>query len=121
GRTDQFGPAGLPGKKGANELVLHPRLAKILVLQSISSGVSVMRKMLCVLLVLPLVGFAGCGSPPNPWDGVPGGPTRVLLSCPPLYCFAKQVAGPHAAVLCLATTVGPHHYEPTREGALKPN
>ena len=34
---------------------------------------------------------------------------------PPLYCFAKQVAGPHAKVLCLAVTVGPHHYEPTTD------
>ena len=80
-----------------------------------------MRKMLCVVLALPLVGFTGCGSPPNPWDGVPGRPTRVLVSFPPLYCFAKQVAGPHAAILCLATTVGPHHYEPTSEDALKAN
>src|SRR2546423_9008195 len=80
-----------------------------------------MRKVLWVAVALPIFGFVGCGSPDDPWKDVPGGPTRVLVSFPPLYCFAKQVAGPHAAILCLATTVGPHHYEPTSEDALKAN
>jgi zinc transport system substrate-binding protein len=80
-----------------------------------------MRRLAAPILALPLLllGFVGCGSPPNPWEGVPGGPKRVLVSFAPLYCFAKQVAGPHAAVLCLATTVGPHHFEPHTDDALK--
>lgn len=62
---------------------------------------------------------SGCGRAEDPWKDVPGGAKRVLVSFPPLYCFAKQVAGPHAKVLCLAVTVGPHHFEPTTDDALK--
>jgi zinc transport system substrate-binding protein len=75
--------------------------------------------LLLPLLFLPLLWIAGCGRPDDPWKNVEGGPTRVLVSFPPLYSFAKQVAGPHAKVLCLATTVGPHHYEPTTEDVFK--
>jgi zinc transport system substrate-binding protein len=63
--------------------------------------------------------FSGCGRVANPWDEVSGGRTRVLVSFSPLYCFAKQVGGPHAKVLCLATTVGPHHFEPQSTDVLK--
>jgi ABC-type Zn uptake system ZnuABC Zn-binding protein ZnuA len=64
-------------------------------------------------------GFAGCGAPPSPWEGVPGGAKHVLVSFPPLYCFTRSVAGPDAKVLCLLTTVGPHDYQPTAADALK--
>src|SRR5207247_578405 len=39
-----------------------------------------------------------------------GGPPRVIASFPPLYCFAKNVAGDHAGIISLCTTTGPHHY-----------
>ncbi len=69
--------------------------------------------------LVPAFLLPGCGKPGDPWDKVPGGNIKILVSFPPLYCFAKQVAGPHAKVLCLATSVGPHHYEPTPADALK--
>jgi ABC-type Zn uptake system ZnuABC Zn-binding protein ZnuA len=55
--------------------------------------------------------FSGCGTAPDPWKGVPGGPTRVVTSFAPLFCFAKNVAGQDAAVLSLLTTTGPHDYQ----------
>src|SRR5262249_20993405 len=60
-------------------------------------------------VVLVLLGaWAGC-TPVRPvW---PEGPERrVVLSFPPLYSFAKNVAGDDAHVLCLLTTHGPHDY-----------
>ncbi len=73
-----------------------------------------------ILLVLTTAWILpGCGGPSDPWKDIPGGPSRVLVSFPPLYCFAKQVAGDHAAVLSLLTTQGPHDYEPTAGDALK--
>ncbi len=53
----------------------------------------------------------GCGRHRNPWDDVPGGSTKVLASFPPLYCFAKTVAGDDAKVISLLTTVGPHDHK----------
>jgi ABC-type Zn uptake system ZnuABC Zn-binding protein ZnuA len=66
-----------------------------------------------------LGGFLGCGAPPNPWKDVPGGPTKVVASFPPLYCFTRNVAGPDAAVLCLLVTTGPHEFRPEKLDALK--
>lgn len=40
------------------------------------------------------------------------GKLRVLVSFPPLYSFAKNVAGDDADVRCLLTTKGPHDYNP---------
>jgi len=77
------------------------------------------RTLFAAALFAPLLLILGCGSPEDPWKDVPGGPNKILVSFPPLYCFVKQVAGPHAAVLCLATSVGPHHYEPSTDDALK--
>lgn len=62
--------------------------------------------------VLPWLGL-GCGKAENPWAKVEGGPPYVLTSFPPLYCFAKNVAGPDAGVLCLMTATGPHNYQTT--------
>jgi ABC-type Zn uptake system ZnuABC Zn-binding protein ZnuA len=63
--------------------------------------------------------FPGCGTAPNVWENVEGGPTKVVAAFPPLYCFAKSVAGPDAAVLCLLETVGPHDFHPEKLDALK--
>jgi zinc transport system substrate-binding protein len=52
----------------------------------------------------------GCASAPDPWAGLPGEP-RVVVTIPPLYSFVRAVAGKRAAIKCLCTTTGPHHYE----------
>lgn len=61
----------------------------------------------------------GCTKAHDPWQGVEGGPARVLVSFPPLYCFVKNVAGNHAAVLSVLGQKGPHDYHPTAADALK--
>ncbi len=64
------------------------------------------------------LGLGGCGKAEDPWEKVPGGEPRVLVSFPPLYCFAKSVAGDEVAVLSLLTTVGPHDHQPDNKDAL---
>ena len=64
-----------------------------------------------VLLAVVVLRLAGCSKPADPFKDIPGGPTRVLVTIPPLYCFTKAVAGDDAAVLCLLTSQGPHDYE----------
>jgi zinc transport system substrate-binding protein len=66
-----------------------------------------------------LLGLAGCSKADNPWDNVPGGPTKVLVTIPPLYSFAKNVGRDDAAVLCLLGSKGPHNYEPVASDSLK--
>ncbi|HMF20229.1 MAG TPA: zinc ABC transporter substrate-binding protein [Gemmataceae bacterium] len=63
--------------------------------------------------------LAGCSKATDPWEKVPGGPTKVLVTIPPLYSFAKNVAGEDAAVLCLLGSKGPHGYEPVAADSLK--
>jgi ABC-type Zn uptake system ZnuABC Zn-binding protein ZnuA len=65
-----------------------------------------------VLLVLGVL-LVGCGTARDLWQGVPGGPRRVLVSFPPLYCFTKNVADADVKVLSLLTTVGPHDFQVT--------
>ena len=65
-------------------------------------------------MLLPL----GCGAPSSPWAGQPG-PPRVVVTFAPLHCFVKNVAGDDVGLLPLATTSGPHLYEPTVDEALK--
>jgi ABC-type Zn uptake system ZnuABC Zn-binding protein ZnuA len=74
--------------------------------------------LLAILLGLGTA-LPGCSKARDPWKDVPGGPTKVLVTIPPLYCFAKNVAGDDAAVLCLLGSHGPHDYEPTPDDALK--
>jgi ABC-type Zn uptake system ZnuABC Zn-binding protein ZnuA len=59
-----------------------------------------------VLLLLP---FA-CATQPDPWADEPGSP-RIVVTIAPLSSFVRGVAGDRAAVKCLCTTTGPHHYE----------
>jgi ABC-type Zn uptake system ZnuABC Zn-binding protein ZnuA len=42
-----------------------------------------------------------------------------MTTFPPLYCFAANVAGDDATVLCLLDTKGPHNYTVTSQDALK--
>lgn len=65
--------------------------------------------------------WTGCSTAPDPWKEAPGEGKHVLVSFPPLYCFARNVAGEHAKVLSLISTVGPHDYSPTTHDALKAN
>jgi ABC-type Zn uptake system ZnuABC Zn-binding protein ZnuA len=69
----------------------------------------------CVAVSLLL---SSCGGPPDPWADVPGGEPRVLASFPPIYCFAKNVAGDEVAVLSMLTTVGPHDFKPNNQDAM---
>lgn len=63
---------------------------------------------LLTAVVAAVAGLPGC-SPDEPWKGQ-GGPPRVVVSFPPLYCFVKNVAGDDAGVLTLCSTQGPHDY-----------
>src|SRR5262245_47323159 len=56
-----------------------------------------------------LAALPGCRNEGDPWEGQNG--LRVVASFPPLYSFAKNVAGDDASVLCLLTTEGPHGYQ----------
>jgi zinc transport system substrate-binding protein len=62
------------------------------------------------------VGMAGCSKEKQIWDGPH---PHVLVSFPPLYSFAKSVAGDEGQVLCLMTLKGPHEYEFQSRDALK--
>lgn len=68
--------------------------------------------------LLSLLAF-GCRKAEDPWKEVAGGPTRILVTIPPLYCFTKAVAGDDAAVVCLLDKQGPHGYEPAADDSLK--
>lgn len=71
-------------------------------------------------VALVLLVLSGCGRHEDPWDEATGEGPKVLVSFPPLYCFTKKVAGDHAKVLSLLTTVGPHDYNPSSSDAIKP-
>jgi zinc transport system substrate-binding protein len=58
----------------------------------------------------------GCSGPKDPWPEKPV--PRVLASFAPLYCFALNVAGDDAAVRCVMTDTGPHHFDPSPEQAV---
>jgi ABC-type Zn uptake system ZnuABC Zn-binding protein ZnuA len=73
---------------------------------------------LAVAGVTLLLLFSGCSRSTDPWAGAHPNQTKVLACFPPLYCFAANVAGDHAKVMCLLTTKGPHDYEPTTRDAL---
>jgi ABC-type Zn uptake system ZnuABC Zn-binding protein ZnuA len=62
-----------------------------------------------VALAVPL--FApGCGSD-STWPDRPG--PKVVVSFPPIFCFAVNVAGEDAVVKNMMSTVGPHSFQPT--------
>jgi zinc transport system substrate-binding protein len=79
------------------------------------------RKILTCLTLIALgplfLSFYGCSRTDNPWDKVEGGPRKVLVSFPPLYCFTKGVAGTDAKVLSLLAPTGPHGYSPGADDA----
>ncbi len=65
--------------------------------------------LLALAVMVPVVVVLGCGQTSSPWPA--GVPVRVVVTIPPLESFVKNVAGKHAAVHCLCTQTGPHHYE----------
>lgn len=65
--------------------------------------------LLIVAALMGSSGIIGCSSAPDPWAGK--GEPRIVTSFPPLYCFARAVAGDKAAVINLCSNVGPHHYK----------
>lgn len=80
-----------------------------------------MRKLRIGLLVLIpacllALALSGCGKTPDPWPEKPG--PRVLTSFAPLYCFALNVAGDNANVLCVMAETGPHEFDPTPRDAI---
>lgn len=74
---------------------------------------------LSFLSLVSLIGLAGCGHHPDPWKEANAGQKRILAVTPALYCFAKNVGGDKAAVLCLLAEKGPHDYQPTAQDAAK--
>jgi ABC-type Zn uptake system ZnuABC Zn-binding protein ZnuA len=56
-----------------------------------------------------VVGFVGCASAPDPWQGKPT--PRVVATFPPLYCFARGVLGDRGSAHSLCDVTGPHHFE----------
>jgi ABC-type Zn uptake system ZnuABC Zn-binding protein ZnuA len=68
-------------------------------------------------VILAGIALSGCSRDVSPWPAGTKG-RRVLVSFPPLYSFAKSVAGDDAAVLTLLTNQGPHEYELQRTDVL---
>lgn len=69
-------------------------------------------------VTLAMLALVGCSTPRDPWAGAKVGQKRVLAGFTPLYCIASEVAGEHAKVMCLTTSVGPHDYAPTASDAM---
>lgn len=69
------------------------------------------RNLLCLGAILATLSMVGCSRDKSPWPPDSAGKPRVLVSFPPLYSFAKSVAGDDAAVLTLLTNQGPHGYD----------
>src|SRR5437899_12042691 len=87
-------------------------------------GVTMIRRLgwlVSFSVLAAILAFGGCGKASDPWETVAGPKDgkKVLVSFPPLYCFAKSVAGDNAKVLCLLSNAGPHDYEPSSYDALK--
>jgi ABC-type Zn uptake system ZnuABC Zn-binding protein ZnuA len=64
-----------------------------------------------------IAGFVGCGKPADSWDKDKPG-LRVMVSFPPLYCFAAKVAKEHAQVQTLLDATSIHDYEPKAHQAI---
>jgi ABC-type Zn uptake system ZnuABC Zn-binding protein ZnuA len=59
---------------------------------------------------------SGCSKSPD-WPDKPG--LRVMVSFPPLYCFAANVAGEDATVQTLLDATSVHDYHPSPHDAIK--
>lgn len=81
-----------------------------------------MRKLRALALVI-LIGLTailaalpGCSKVADPWPQKQG--PRVLASFAPIYCFALNVAGEDASVLCVMASSGPHEFDPSARDAV---
>jgi len=63
-----------------------------------------------LILAGGLFGLIGCRKPTDPWQGKSG--KHILTSFAPLSCFAQNVAGNDASVLCVMSSRGPHGFDP---------
>lgn len=70
-----------------------------------------------IILAGAIFQVTGCTAPPSPWPE--GRSPRVLVTLPAYYSFVTNVAGDHAAVVCLLSGTGPHDYQPTAQDSLK--
>jgi ABC-type Zn uptake system ZnuABC Zn-binding protein ZnuA len=70
-----------------------------------------------LLAALIVCTHPGCSKVEDPWPPKPG--PKVMTSCAPIFCFAANVAGDDASVLCLLTSNGPHDFHPTGRDSLK--
>ncbi len=61
----------------------------------------------------------GCTKVADPWPEKPG--PKVLVSFAPIYCFALNVAGDDANVLCVMAETGPHEFDPSPRDAAAVN
>jgi ABC-type Zn uptake system ZnuABC Zn-binding protein ZnuA len=80
-------------------------------------GASGKRFLLPGLALGLVVAVVSCSSQPDPWKDVAGSP-RIVVTTAPLYSFTRAVAGKRAAIQCLCTTTGPHHYETDHRDAV---
>ena len=77
---------------------------------------AVIRGSLFMLLLLSLNGCSGCVKKELSWPDAPG--PKAVASFPPIYCFAKNVAGDDAALRNIMSSQGPHHFDP-KQGEFK--
>ena len=71
---------------------------------------AVIRGSLFIVLSLSLTGCSSCVKKEMSWPDAPG--PRAVASFPPIYCFAKNVAGDDAAIRNVMGSQGPHHFDP---------
>ena len=71
------------------------------------------------VLLLLVLGFAGCSRAPDPWREAKAGQQRILATFPPLYCLTQAIAGDDAYVLCFLSTQGPHEFHFSPPDAVK--
>ena len=74
---------------------------------------------LVIIGVITLLTGFGCSAAPDPFAGAAPGQLRILTSFPPLYCFAANVTGDQAKVLCFLSSQGPHGFHATALDSIK--
>ena len=78
------------------------------------------RSYLFVLFGFRAISLTSCSRAPDYWTEAKPSQKKILVSFPPLYCFAHAVAGDEGFVL-LVTNTGPHEYEGTQTDIFKVN
>src|SRR4029079_16464191 len=108
-RGARFRQAGSPCPAGGGQLQSSCQYYKVIPLPRWTMR----RRLFLGTTVAALATFAlslvGCGQADDPWKDEPGAP-RVVVTIAPLASLVRGVAGDRAAIKCLCTTTGPHHY-----------